>query len=98
MFSSYEFQSGPLRGFGFGATAFAIDDRGASTFVAGTLDGYERLDLNFFYKGLPSWDIALTVRNVLDERYIEGADRTSAYAMFGSPTALLLSIGHRFGE
>lgn len=98
LFSSYEFQSGALRGFGFGATLFAIDDRGVSTFVPGTLDGYERLDLNFFYKGLPSWDIALSVRNALDGRYIEGADRTNAYAMFGSPTAFLLSVAHRFGE
>jgi outer membrane receptor protein involved in Fe transport len=98
LFSSYELQSGPLRGFGFGATLFAIDDRGVSTFVPGTLDGYERLDLNLFYKGLPSWDIALTVRNVLDERYIEGADRANAYTMFGSPTAFLLTVGHRFGE
>jgi iron complex outermembrane recepter protein len=98
LFSSYEIQSGPLHGFGFGATLFAIDDRGVSTFVAGTLDGYERLDLNLFYKGLPSWDFALSVRNVLDERYIEGADRTSAYGMFGSPTAFFMTLSHKFGE
>ena len=33
--------------------------------------GYERVDLNFFYKGLPNWDLSLHVRNVTDETYIE---------------------------
>jgi iron complex outermembrane receptor protein len=98
LFTSYELQEGMLRGLGFGATVFAIDDRGVSTFVPGTLDGYERVDLNVFYQGLPSWELALTVRNALDERYIEGADRTSAYGMFGSPTAFLFSAVHKFGQ
>lgn len=92
LFTSYEVQSGPLQGFGVGATVFAIDDRGVSTFSRGMLDGYERVDLNLFYKGLPSWEFALSIRNVLDERYVEAADRTSAYAQFGSPTAALLTV------
>lgn len=96
--TSYELQSGPLEGFGIGSTVFAIDDRGLSTFVRGTLDGYERVDLNLFYKGLQSYEFALLIRNVLDERYVEGADRASALAQFGSPTAALLTVRHRFGE
>lgn len=98
LFSSYELQSGPLQGFGVGATVFAIDDRGVSTFSRGMLDGYERVDLNLFYKGLPSWEFALLVRNILDERYIEGADRPGAYAQFGSPTAALLTVRRSFGQ
>jgi TonB-dependent siderophore receptor len=97
-FSTYELQSGPLRGFGFGGTVFSIGERGLSTFERGTLDGYTRVDLNLFYKGLPSYDFALSVRNVLDERYIEGADRSISLAQFGSPTAWLLTVRHRFGE
>jgi outer membrane receptor for monomeric catechols len=50
-----------------------------------------------FYKGLPSYEFALLIRNVLDERYIEGADRASAIAQFGSPTAALLTVRHNFG-
>ena len=92
LFSSYEVQSGPLKGLGVGGTLFAIDDRGISTFTPGTLDGYERFDLNLFYNGLPSYRIQLLIRNVLDERYVEGADRTSAIAQFGSPTAVLLTV------
>lgn len=98
VFTSYELQSGPLQGFGAGATVFAIDDRGLSTFSRGMLDGYERVDLNFFYKGLPAWEFALSIRNVLDERYIEGADRPGAIAQFGSPTAALLTVRRTFGQ
>jgi outer membrane receptor protein involved in Fe transport len=90
-------QSGPLQGFGVGGTLFAIDDRGLSTFSQGMLEGYERFDLNLFYKGLPSYEFALLIRNVLDERYIEGADRPSAIAQFGSPTAALLTVRRKFG-
>jgi iron complex outermembrane receptor protein len=98
MHTSYELQSGPLKGFGIGATLFAIDDRGLSTFVRGTLDGYERVDLNLFYKGLSAYEFALSIRNLFDERYIEGADRSNALAQFGSPTAALLTVRHRFGR
>jgi len=97
-FSSYELQGGPLQGFGFGASVFAIGDRGLSPFQRGTLDGYTRVDLNFFYKGLPSYELALSVRNLLDERYVEGADRSNAIAQFGSPTAWLLTVRYQFGR
>jgi outer membrane receptor protein involved in Fe transport len=98
LFSTYELQSGLLQGFGFGATVFAIDDRGVSTFVPGTLAGYERVDLHLFYKGLPQYEFALQIRNVTDERYVEGADRTNAIAFFGSPTSALLTLRRNFGR
>jgi outer membrane receptor protein involved in Fe transport len=64
-----------------------------SSFVPGAaLEGYERVDLHAFYNGFEPLKIALQVRNVFDERYVEGADRTGAYAQFGSPTAALLTV------
>jgi TonB-dependent siderophore receptor len=90
-YSAYELQDGPLKGLGFGATVFAIDDRGIG-FARGTIPGYERLDLHASYRAIRNVEINLVVRNVTDEIYIEGADRRSAYAQFGSPTAALLSI------
>lgn len=92
LYSAYELQNGALKGLGFGATLFAIDDRGVSTFVPGTIPGYERLDLHASYKGFKNVELNLVVRNVTDERYIEGADRANNYAQFGSPTAALLSV------
>lgn len=97
LFTRYEIQNGPLRGLGFGATAFAIDDRGVSTSRPGTIPGYERFDLHASYRGWKAVDVSLVVRNVTDEVYIEGADRPTAYAQFGSPTAAMLSVRYHLG-
>lgn len=96
MYTAYELQTGPLKGFGAGLTGFAIDDRGVSTFIVGTIPGYERLDLHAFYKGFRDVQIDLTLRNVTNARYIEGADRNNGLAQFGSPTAVLLNLRYRF--
>jgi iron complex outermembrane recepter protein len=98
LYSSYELQGGPLKGLGFGATVFSIGERGLSPFELGSLKGYDRVDLNIFYNGLDKYEFALSMRNVLDERYVEGADRSGAIAMFGSPPAWLLTIRRHFGQ
>lgn len=95
--TSYELQSGPLKGLGLGASVFAIDERGVGTFVPGTIPGYERFDLHAFYRGFEDVDLALLVRNVTDETYIEGADRANGYAQFGSPRAVLFTVRYAFG-
>jgi outer membrane receptor protein involved in Fe transport len=97
LFTSYELQDGPLKGLGLGGGLFAIGDRGVSPFQPGTeLEGYERVDLKAFYNGLEPFKIALQVRNLFDEKYVEGADRTGAYAQFGSPRAVLLTVSAKW--
>jgi len=99
LFTSYELQSGSLQGLGLGVGVgvFAIGDRGVDNFVPGaTLEGYERVDLHAFYNGFKPLKIALQVRNVFDERYVEGADRVN-FAQFGSPIAALLTVRYDFG-
>lgn len=99
LFTGYELRSGPLQGLGLGAGLFAIDDRGVSTFqTGGTIPGYERVDLTAFYNGLKPFKVRLQIRNVFDEKYIEGADRPGAYAQFGSPTAFLLRLEYDLGD
>lgn len=92
LYSAYQIQQGAAKGLGFGATFYAIDDRGVSSFVTGTIPGYQRLDLQAFYKGFRNIELNLVLRNVTDETYIEGADRPGAIAFFGAPTAALFSI------
>lgn len=92
MFTSYELQSGALRGLGAGFSFFAIPERGLSPWQGGMLEGYERADLHLFYKGADHLEFRLSVRNLTDERYIEGADRIGSLAQFGSPRAALLSV------
>lgn len=93
LYTSYEIQEGALQGVGAGVGFFGIGERGLSR--PATLDGYERLDLGAFYNGIENVTLRLQVRNVLDERYIEGADRPN-YAQFGSPRAVVVSGGVRF--
>ena len=97
LFTSYELQDGPLKGLGLGGGLFAIGDRGVSPFQPGIeLDGYERVDLKAFYNGIEPFKIALQVRNLFDEKYVEGADRSGAYAQFGSPRAVLLTVSAKW--
>ena len=97
LYSAYEIQTGPARGFGFGGTYYEIADRGVSAFQLGTIPGYKRIDAHLFYKGFRDIEINLVVRNITDETYIEGADRPGAIAFFGSPTAALLSVKYTMG-
>ena len=91
VYSSYEIQTGPLRGAGVGATYFAIDDRGIG-FIPATIPGYKRADVFAFYNGFRNVEVNLTVRNITSAHYVEGADRPGSYAQYGSPTAVMLSV------
>ncbi len=93
LFTSYELQTGALKGLGLGAGLFAIDERGVSVFSPGlTVEGYERVDLSLFYNGFEDTKIALQVRNVFDERYVEGTASFGNNGYFGAPTAVLLTV------
>ncbi len=97
VYTDYEIQGGPLRGLGFGLTGIALDERRVNLGSDDLLPGYERLDLHAFYHGWKRVEVNLVVRNVTDEVYIEGADRSSGYATFGSPAAALLSLRYTLG-
>jgi iron complex outermembrane receptor protein len=106
LFASYELQGGPLRGFGFGATLAIVGKLSLSFGGSGSLygtgtdalfvDGYERLDLNFYYKGIPKWNFALQVRKATDEVYIERSRDASGSNYFGSPRAALFRAEYKF--
>jgi outer membrane receptor protein involved in Fe transport len=92
VFARYDFQKGPLRGFGLGATVFSMGKRwtiqgGQNLF----LDGHERVDLHAYYTGIPGVDLSLLVRNVFDPTYIERSNGAYGYGhYFGSPLAAVL--------
>src|SRR5262249_48834208 len=106
LFVSYELQSGVLKGFGLGATLVSEGKRSASfagatdLYSNGTdeifLEGYERVDLDFFYRGLPNWDLSVHVRNVGDKTYIERFRDVSGSNYFGAPRAVLFRAQYRF--
>lgn len=105
-FASYEIQSGNLRGFGLGAMLSSVGKQSLSYGGSGAdygngsdelfVDGYERLDLNFYYRGFPQWDFSFQVRNVTDEVYVERVRDASGSNYFGSPRAYLFRAEYKF--
>jgi iron complex outermembrane receptor protein len=94
VFARYDLQSGSLQGLGFGLSYVDVGNR--TQLGAQHLPGYERVDLNFYYTGLPQWDLSLQVRNVGDERYIERLRDQFQDNFFGAPRALLFRSEYRF--
>jgi len=95
LYTHYEFQKDALSGLGLGATFVSVGDRAMRNQTH--LEGYERVDLNLSYRGIPDWDFSMLVRNVLDETYIEGTGGNPAVgSYFGSPRAALFEATYRF--
>lgn len=105
LYVSYELQEGVLRGFGAGVTytyvgrrSFAYAGLAQGCCVSGAtsdqlwFDGFDRTDLNIFYKGLKDWDFSLQIRNVFDDVYVERMRDIESNNYFGSPTAYLLRV------
>lgn len=97
LYTSYELQGGAFKGLGYGATLVSVGDRIVLTDENLFVDGYERVDLHAFYKGLPGWNFSLLVRNVTDETYIERPNSAFLYShFFGAPRSVLLRADYRF--
>lgn len=107
LFAEYQINSGTLQGLGVGATIVKVGDRqfnsptpdeqGEYKGKTVYLDGYERMDINLSYRGVPNWDFLLLVRNVTDEKYIESAASQYQFGSFyGSPRAVLLKASYNF--
>lgn len=90
LFSTYELQSGPLKGLGFGGGIFAIGDRTVLDDNDATVDGHERVDLTAFYNGLENAELSIYVRNVLDAEYIERPLFSSRLSQYGAPRSFVV--------
>lgn len=90
LFSTYELQSGPLKGLGFGGGIFAIGDRTVLDNNDATVDGHERVDLTAFYNGLENAELSIYVRNVLDAEYIERPLFSSRLSQYGAPRSFVV--------
>ncbi|UJP05630.1 MAG: TonB-dependent receptor [Nitrosomonas sp.] len=93
LFATYQLQSGPLRGLGFGGGVYYQGE------IATTLGinqynvrAYERVDALLFYRGSKRFDVSLNIRNLLDERYIEMPGVLAWGNGFGAPITALGSI------
>ena len=72
LWTTYEFQRGPLQGFGFGAGFFFVSDRQGDLTNTFELPSYFRTDAAIFYKR-GRFRAALNFRNLFDVDYFESA-------------------------
>ncbi|MEH2168739.1 MAG: hypothetical protein V7K41_19210 [Nostoc sp.] len=86
MLTSYEFQSGSLKGFGFCGGLFFVGDREAllpNNEVV--LPSYVRTDASIFYRK-ENWRVGLNLKNLFDTNYY---DSHGYYLLPGAPLTVL---------
>jgi len=95
--ATYEVQSGPLKGFGFGGSVRDLGTYYPYTFPQNQL-AYNPppiVDAQLFYRGIENWDIRLNVFNLFNERYLSSVSIYGS-STFGRPRSALLSVTRRF--
>ena len=68
LFTTYEIQAGPLKGFGGGGGIFVSDRVAADDLNTAELEGWEQADAVVFYRG-KHWSAQLNVKNLLNEEF-----------------------------
>ncbi|SLM50083.1 Ferrichrome iron receptor [Nitrospira japonica] len=106
IWSTYHFQEGMLRGFGVGGGLFAYSDRNGSIFVdQPVMPGYIRADGAVYYNralehgnwlGAKGVDVAVNMRNLLNQRYVATSYNGTPQFLFGEPFTVLATVGIKF--
>lgn len=96
-FATYELQSGPLKGLGFGGSVRDLGKYYPFTAPQNLLSYNPPpiADLQLFYRGFENWDFRLNVFNIFDERYLTSASIYGA-STFGRPRSAMVSVTRRF--
>jgi iron complex outermembrane recepter protein len=91
LWSTYEIQTGDLKGLGFGAGIFYVGDIQATLPNSFVLPSYIRTDATIFYKR-DNWRISLNFKNLFDKNYY--SNQGAIYA--GDPFTVLGSFSVSF--
>ncbi|MEH1890754.1 MAG: TonB-dependent receptor [Nostoc sp.] len=93
LWTNYEFQSGSLKGFGFGGGLFLVGARQALLPNNGVvLASYVRSDASIFYRK-ENWRVGLNFKNLFDTNYY---DSHGYYLLPGAPLIVLGTISVQF--
>ncbi|GGJ84576.1 TonB-dependent siderophore receptor [Pseudomonas matsuisoli] len=95
LWSSYQLQSGGLRGLGFGAGVFAAGQREGDIANSYDVSGYARVDASVFYDVNEQVRVSLNGRNLLDREYIETVQTTDGN-YYGEPASVVATVSARF--
>lgn len=95
LYTSYELQEGPLRGFGVGGgvvykhrgTIRPLYGTAAGAYFTDLFDDFTEVDLRVFYRGQENWYYQLGVTNLFNELYYspEGQDLSIDYGISPNP-------------
>jgi iron complex outermembrane recepter protein len=94
LWTTYELQSGDLKGLGFGLGLYYVGDRYADVENTSVLPSYFRTDSAIYYKQ-DNWRLALNFRNLFNETYYETSQaRNTIYP--GAPFTVIGSFSIQF--
>ncbi len=89
VFATYQLQSGPLEGLGFGGGVFFQSGYELELPNRFRTDGYERVDAVVFYRPpRKAYDFTINVRNLLDESYVESPGFVNGFNGYGAPVSV----------
>jgi iron complex outermembrane receptor protein len=95
LWSTYQVQTGNLKGLGFGAGVIAVGQREGDLENSFDVAGYTRVDASVFYDIDDKTRVSLNGRNLTDRKYIENVtDSTEIYA--GAPAQIVASMSVKF--
>ncbi len=92
VFATYQLQSGPLQGFGFGGGVYFQGAYEVTLPNRFGTDPYQRVDALLFYRGSKRYDVTVNIRNLLNQKYIESPGTLNAYNGFGAPITAIASL------
>jgi len=95
LWSTYEIQTGALRGLGLGAGIFFVGERQGDRFNTFTLPSYVRTDAALYYRR-DRWQAALNIRNLFDIDYVVASDDFREAVRPGEPLTVIGSLQVNF--
>jgi len=97
VFATYQLQSGPLEGFGFGGGVFFHGGFELELPNRFRSDPFERVDAVVFYRPAKKiYELQINVRNLLDKTFIEGPGQIGGLNQFGAPVSVFGTLRVKF--
>ncbi|MEH1840122.1 MAG: TonB-dependent siderophore receptor [Nostoc sp.] len=94
LWTTYEIQTGNLKGLGFGGGLFFVGDRQGDLENTFTLPSYVRTDAAIYYRR-DNWRVGLNIKNLFDVYYFESSSGTTG-VFPGAPFTVLGTISWQF--
>ncbi|GAA6624140.1 TonB-dependent siderophore receptor [Scytonema sp. NUACC26] len=95
LWTTYEIQSGNLKGLGFGIGLFFVGERQGDLENTFVLPSYLRSDAAIFYRQ-NNWRAAINVNNLFDVKYFEASDFGRVTVRPGAPLTIIGSLSVEF--